>query len=50
MVFELVSHINGDWCTTGGLAVGWRTTETKADGNEDLGQDAPWGGYSTSFG
>ena len=49
--YELVSHINGDWiATTGGLAIGWRTTETKADGNEDLGQDAPWGGYSTSFG
>ena len=49
--FELVQHINGDWlATNGGLAVGWRTTETKADGTEDLGQDAPWGGYSTSFG
>jgi len=51
--FELMTNAGntGSWFNTGaGMAIGWRTTETKADGTEDLGQDSPWGGYSTSFG
>ena len=51
--FEIMQNAGntGDWMNTGGgMAIGWRATETKGDGTEDLGQDSPWAGYSTSFG